>query len=78
MNGFTTITQSFSRLLCAAALGLLLSASGPTCGLQAQGTGCSDQCRAAFGACYKATSNRAACEMQLQRCLDGCHMAKRN
>ncbi len=77
MNWFTAPPTGLTRLLSAMALGALLSASGPTCGVLAQGTGCSDQCRAAFGACYKATANRAACEMQLQRCLDGCHAAKR-
>jgi hypothetical protein len=81
MNWFTSpprnVPNGLSRLLSAVALGALLSASGPTCGVFAQSTGCSDQCRAAFGACYKATANRAACETQLQRCLDGCHAAKR-
>jgi hypothetical protein len=76
----TYVTAPFARMhrmLGAVLLGVVLSASGPTCGSVAQGTGCSDNCRAAFGACYKATANRAACELQLQRCLDNCHAAKR-
>ena len=58
-------------------LAVLLSASGPSCGVYAQGSSCSDGCKAAFGACYKSTANRAACEMQLQRCLESCLMSKR-
>jgi hypothetical protein len=77
MSAMKTHSRSALRLLAIAALGALLSASGPTCGVQAQGPSCSDQCRAAFGACYKATANRAACELQLQRCMDGCHASKR-
>jgi hypothetical protein len=72
-----TIPRRVARGAGALLLGLVLSASGQTCGVFAQTTGCSDTCRAAFGACYKATSNRAACEMQFQRCLDQCHHAKR-
>lgn len=52
-----------------------MSAGVPTCA-NAQG-GCSEQCKAAFGSCYKATANRAACEAQLQRCLQGCIAGKR-
>jgi hypothetical protein len=58
-------------------LALLLSASGPPCVVQAQGSGCSEACKAAFGACYKSTANRNYCEMQLQRCLEGCLSSKR-
>ena len=68
-----TLTSWGSALLLAA----VLSASGPTCGVLAQGSGCSDACKAAFGACYKSTANRAACEMQLQHCLDNCLMSRR-
>ena len=68
-----TLVKSVSALVLAA----LLSASGPTCGVFAQGSGCSDSCKAAFGACYKSTANRSACEMQLQYCLDNCLMSKR-
>ncbi len=59
------------RPLVALLLAGLLTASGPSCGI-AQGSGCSDHCKAAFGACYKSTANRAACEAQLQQCLEGC------
>lgn len=55
-----------------AAASLLMAASVPVCPVAAQGASCSEQCKAAFGACYKATANRSACEAQLQRCLQGC------
>ena len=58
-----------------AAAMLLIGASSLPCDVRAQGS-CSDQCRAAFNTCYKATSNRAACESQLQRCLTGCIVSK--
>ena len=64
--------QTFGRTAGALLLAAVLSASGPSCGVMAQGSGCADSCRAAFGACYKSTANRAACEMQLQHCLEGC------
>ena len=57
--------------IAAAAAVLMLLVGGSTLPCSAQGS-CSDSCRAAFGACYKNTSNRAACEGQLQRCLQGC------
>lgn len=53
---------------------LLSQASIPSCAV-AQ-SGCSEQCKAAYGSCYKATANRAACEAQLQRCLQGCIAGK--
>ena len=53
----------------AAALMLLLGGASDPC--SAQGS-CSEGCRAAFSDCYRNTSNRAACESQLQRCLQGC------
>jgi hypothetical protein len=62
--------------LAAVAVMLVGSAVAPSC-VQAQGSGCVDNCRASFGACYKATSNRAACEGQLQRCMQGCIASKR-
>jgi hypothetical protein len=77
MTRLATPVTRLHRIVGAVLLGVVLSASGPSCGSVAQGTGCSDNCRAAFGACYKATANRAACEQQLQRCLEHCHMAKR-
>jgi hypothetical protein len=49
-----------------------IGASVPTCSVYAQGAGCADGCRAAYGSCYKSTANRGACEAQLQRCLQGC------
>ena len=57
--------------IAAAAAVLMLLVGGSTLPCSAQGS-CSDSCRAAFGACYKNTSNRAACESQLHRCLQGC------
>jgi hypothetical protein len=60
-----------------AASTLAMGASVPVCPVAAQGAGCSEGCKAAFGACYKSTANRAACEAQLQRCLQGCISARR-
>jgi hypothetical protein len=59
-----------------AALMLLVGAAAPSCSLSAQ-AGCAGECRAAYGACYRSTSNRAACEAQMQRCLQGCIASKR-
>jgi hypothetical protein len=61
--------------IATAAAVLLLLVGGSSLPCSAQGS-CSDGCRAAFGACYKSTSNRAACEGQLQRCLQGCLASK--
>jgi len=33
---------------------------------------CSSGCRTAYGACYKSTHDRSRCQVQLQRCLEGC------
>jgi hypothetical protein len=60
------------------AFGLLLSGDGfGPCAAGAQG-GCTSDCRAAFGDCYKSTNNRSACEAQMQRCMQGCISSKRN
>lgn len=56
---------------------LAMASSVPLCPVAAQGASCSEGCKAAFGACYKSTANRAACEAQLQRCLQGCISARR-
>lgn len=77
MSGILAIGRRTAKAGTAVLLALMLSASGPNCGVFAQGSGCSDNCKAAFGACYKSTANRAYCEMQLQRCLDGCLSSKR-
>lgn len=77
MSGMPAIGRRAFKACTAVGLALLLSASGSNCGVYAQGSGCSDNCKAAFGACYKSTANRAFCEMQLQRCLDGCLSSKR-
>jgi hypothetical protein len=68
--------KSFGIAAAAAALMLLVGAANPSCSVQAQ-AGCAGDCRAAYGACYRATSNRAACEAQLQRCMQGCIASKR-
>jgi hypothetical protein len=68
-----TVMISFVLMLTVFAVG----ASGPTCAANAQGAGCSEGCKAAFGACYKSTANRAACEAQLQRCLENCLASRR-
>jgi hypothetical protein len=54
-----------------------LAASEPSCSVMAQGSECSDGCKAAYGDCYKNSHNRGACEAQLQRCLQGCIAGKR-
>lgn len=77
MARYLTVRKKLMKPLLASLLALLLSASGPSCGVYAQGAGCTDSCKAAFGACYKSTANRGACEMHLQRCLEGCLMSKR-
>lgn len=65
------MTYRSVAIVAVALLAALLSqATMPTCAV-AQ-SGCSEQCKAAYGSCYKATANRAACEAQLQRCLQGC------
>lgn len=63
--------RSMAIIAVALAAALLTGAGVPTCA-NAQGNGCTEQCKAAYGSCYKATANRAACEAQLQRCLQGC------
>jgi hypothetical protein len=50
-------------------LGLLaLALTGPAAAQNA----CSSGCRTAYGACYKSTHDRSRCQVQLQRCLEGC------
>lgn len=79
--GRTSVTSaalnSAAKAAIALVLAVLLSASGPSCGVWAQGSGCPEACKAAFAACYKSTANRAACEMQLQHCLENCLLSKR-
>lgn len=67
--------RSVAIAAVALAASLFMSAGVPSCAI-AQG-GCSEQCKAAYGSCYKATANRAACEAQLQRCLQGCIAGKK-
>jgi hypothetical protein len=54
---------------------LLLLVGGSSVPCSAQGS-CSESCRAAYASCYRSTSNRSACEGQLQRCLQGCIASK--
>ncbi len=68
--------RSLGIATAAATLMLLVGAATPSCSVSAQ-AGCAGECRAAYGACYRATSNRAACEAQMQRCLQGCIASKR-
>jgi hypothetical protein len=58
-------------------VGGIVTAAVPTCTAFAQGSGCSQSCKAAYGDCYKSTQNRSACQTQLQRCLEGCIASKR-
>jgi hypothetical protein len=64
--------SKIAAVVATLALSGVLSASGPSCAVLAQGASCSANCNAAYGACYKASQNRAACEQALQRCLQGC------
>jgi hypothetical protein len=64
--------KKFAMIVATLALAGALNASAPSCAVLAQGSGCAANCNAAYGACYKATQNRAACEQQLQRCMQGC------
>jgi hypothetical protein len=47
------------------------------CDVRAQDGGCVTGCRSAYADCYRSTSNRAACEAQMQRCMQGCISSKR-
>jgi hypothetical protein len=68
-----TLTVASGALFVALALaGILLL---PICGLRA--SSCSDGCKAAYGSCYKSSQDRAKCQAQLQRCLEGCIRGKR-
>jgi hypothetical protein len=72
--GFRVLKVSFIAL----AATLMLSASQPSCStVFAQGSECSEACKAAYGNCYKSNHNRGVCEAQLQRCLQGCIAGKR-
>ena len=68
--------KTFGALTAIVLTALVIGTAAPSCAI-AQGSGCSDSCKAAYGACYKSTNNRAACEGQLQRCLQGCLAHKR-
>jgi hypothetical protein len=61
--------------IAAVAAVLLLLVGGSSVPCSAQGS-CSEGCRSAFASCYRSTSNRSACEGQLQRCLQGCVASK--
>ena len=80
MNRLPATSRQFrtsaARVCAAAGLALLLSASGPWCQVFAQAAGCTEACKAAFGACYKKTANRPLCEQQMQHCLDACISSK--
>jgi hypothetical protein len=54
--------------LCLGALLVAAVLAGPAAAQNA----CSSGCRAAYGACYKSTHDRSRCQVQLQRCLEGC------
>jgi hypothetical protein len=62
---FISPAPACALLLFAAALGLAPGAA------HAQNA-CSGGCKAAYGSCYKSTHDRAKCQGQLQRCLEGC------
>jgi hypothetical protein len=71
-----TRAKGLSIVALLAVVASLAAAATPICSAQAQG-GCAAECRAAYGSCYKSTANRAACESQMQRCLQGCIASKR-
>jgi hypothetical protein len=65
-------------LVALLAVGLMLAGSAVApCTVNAQAGACAEGCRAAYGSCYRSTSNRSACEGQLQRCMQGCIASKR-
>lgn len=67
------LTAALGALFLGLALVAMLT---PSCPAEAQGA-CSANCRAAYGSCYKSTQDRARCQAQLQRCLEGCIRSKR-
>ena len=58
-------------------LALAVAALLPFCAVSARGSSCSAGCKAAYGNCYKTSQDRAKCQAQLQRCLEGCIRSKR-
>ena len=68
-----TITIASAALLFAVTLGVALVQGRAAC---AEGS-CSSSCRASYGNCYKKSQDRAKCQAQLQRCLDGCIQRRR-
>jgi hypothetical protein len=71
------LTSKVLAVLGVVLVGGVVTASVPTCTVFAQGSACSQSCKAAYGDCYKSTQNRSACQSQLQRCLEGCMAGKR-
>ena len=72
------LLKSLGIVTALVATSLIIGTAAPSCAVaQSPGAACSDSCKAAYGACYKSTANRAACEGQLQRCLQGCLATKR-
>jgi hypothetical protein len=70
-QGGTTGPVDLPGRRAALCLGLTLAVAfwaGPAAAQNA----CSSGCRTAYGACYKSTHDRSRCQVQLQRCLEGC------
>ena len=68
-----TIAIASAALLLAIALVLVFVPGSGAC---AEGS-CSSACRASYGNCYKTSQDRAKCQAQLQRCLEGCIQRRR-
>jgi len=66
------VLAAASALLLALLAFAFTTRSGPALAQNA----CSSSCKAAYGSCYKSTHDRAKCQSQLQRCLEGCIRSK--
>ena len=71
-----TYGRQIAITLGALLLAFTLAVLAPSHTVNAQNA-CSAGCKAAYGACYKSSQDRARCQAQLQRCLEGCIRSKR-
>jgi hypothetical protein len=78
-RGAQQVTGRRHILLAAGAIGFLVALwmAVPWCAAPVQANSCTANCRAAYGSCYKSSQDRARCQAQLQRCLEGCIRSKR-
>ena len=68
----TMLIATAGRVLAVALTALTM----PPCLVRAEAS-CSTGSKAAYGACYKHSLDRTKCQVQLQRCLEGCICSKR-